>query len=151
MEPVGAMNIKDITSVTEVLGGVNILQKKIENRMDFIEMGDIGVNKDVLLRLAKYLNLSIGQMAELLAITERTIQRYTPKKHFNRFVSEQILQIAEVSARGTNVFGDKEKFLSWMKQPNKALAGKVPLKLLSSRFGSEMVLDELGRIEYGIF
>jgi putative toxin-antitoxin system antitoxin component (TIGR02293 family) len=140
----------EFTGVAEVLGGVKVLQKKINSRMDLIELSNKGVSKDALLRLAKYLNLSIRQMAELLAITERTIQRYTLKRNFNSTVSEQILQIAEVAAKGTNVFGDKDKFLSWMKQPNKALGNKTPMSLFRSRFGTEMVLDELGRIEHGV-
>lgn len=138
----------ELTGVTEILGGVEVLQKKINNRMDLIELSNKGVPKDALLRLAKYLNLSVSQMAEFLAITERTIQRYTLKKNFNHTVSEQILQIAEVATKGTSAFGDKDKFLSWMKQPNKALANKTPLSLFSSRFGTEIVLDELGRIEH---
>jgi putative toxin-antitoxin system antitoxin component (TIGR02293 family) len=97
------------------------------------------------------LSFSIGQIAELLPISERTIQRYARRHHFNRVVSEQILQIAEVAAKGIEVFEDKDDFLSWMKQRNTALGNKKPLTLLSSRFGTEMVLDELGRIEHGVF
>ena len=141
----------EVATITEVLGGVEVLQKKIHNKMDLVELSNKGVKKDALLRLGKYLNLSISQMADLVAITERTIQRYTLEKTFNRIVSEQILQIAEVAAKGTNTFGDKDKFLSWMHQPNKALADKTPMSLLRSRFGTEMILDELGRIEHGVF
>ena len=119
--------------------------------MDLIELSNKGITKNALLHLAKYLCFSMGQMAELLPVTKRTIQRYTLKKHFNRVVSEQIIQIAEVAAKGVKVFEDKDKFLSWMNHPNKALANKTPMGLLSSRFGTAMVLDELGRIEHGVF
>jgi putative toxin-antitoxin system antitoxin component (TIGR02293 family) len=64
---------------------------------------------------------------------------------------KKIKQNAEVATWGATVFGDKDKFLSWMKQPNKALDGKIPINLLSSRFGSEMILEQLGRIEHGVF
>ncbi len=138
-------------TVTEVLGGVDVLHTKINSRMDLVEISNKGVSKDALIRLAKYLDISVSQMAELLAITDRTIQRYNLKKNLNSIVSEQILQIADTAAKGTNAFGDRDKFLLWMKQPNKALANRTPISLLSSRFGTEMVLDELGRIEYGIF
>ncbi|UCH93163.1 MAG: DUF2384 domain-containing protein [Candidatus Aminicenantes bacterium] len=141
----------EAASISEVLWGNDGIHTKIKSRMDLIELSNEGITKDALLRLVKYLNLSMSQMAKLIAITERTIQRYALKEHFNRVVSEQILQIAEVAARGTNVFEDKDKFLSWIHQPNKALADRTPMSLLSSRFGTEMVLDELGRIEHGIF
>jgi putative toxin-antitoxin system antitoxin component (TIGR02293 family) len=133
-------------SITSILGE----KQAIRSRMEMIELSDKGVTKDALLRLASYLNLSLSQIAKLLPITERTIQRYSPKQRFNRVVSEQVLQIAEVTARGAEVFGDRERLLSWMNSPSTALGNRTPASLLSSRFGTEMVLDELGRLEHGI-
>ena len=141
----------ELSGITRVLGGQRVLHKRIKNGLDLIELSKKGVTKDALSHLAKYLCYSMSQMAELLPVTERTIQRYAPNEHFNRVVSEQILQIAEVAAKGTEVFEDKNKFLLWMNHPNSALANRTPLSLLSSRFGTEMVLDELGRIEHGVF
>jgi len=140
-----------VSSVTEVLGGEKVLGQSIQNQMDLIELSNKGVTKDALAHLAKFFSFTISQMAALLPVTERTIQRYTAKRHFSRVVSEQILQIAEVAAKGVEVFEDKDKFLSWMNHPNKVLGNRTPLSLLSSRFGAEAVLDELGRIEYGVF
>jgi putative toxin-antitoxin system antitoxin component (TIGR02293 family) len=139
------------TTIEEVLGGKKTLRKKIQTRMDFIALSSKGVTKEALVRLADYLGISLHQLAEVLPVTERTIQRYALKKHFNRVVSEQILQLAEIAARGSEVFGDREAFLEWMKTPSKALADRTPLSLLHSKFGAEMVLDELGRIERGVF
>jgi putative toxin-antitoxin system antitoxin component (TIGR02293 family) len=141
----------ELSAVAEVLGGEKVLRKKVQNRMDLVELSDKGVTKNALRHLAKFLSFTMSQMAALLPVTERTIQRYAPKKHFSRVVSEQILQIAEVAAMGAEVFEDRDKFLSWMDHPNRTLADKTPLSLLNSRFGAEMVLDELGRIEHGVF
>jgi putative toxin-antitoxin system antitoxin component (TIGR02293 family) len=140
-----------MTGIAEVLGGKKTLKKKIQSRFDLMEMSKDGITKEALRHLAKYLALSASQLAELLPVSERTILRYTSKKPFNRVVSEQILQIAEVVAKGIEVFEDKEKFISWMHSPIKSLANQTPLSLLISRFGMEMVLDELGRIEYGVY
>jgi putative toxin-antitoxin system antitoxin component (TIGR02293 family) len=118
--------------------------------MDLIQLSSKGITKDALLRLASYLCMSIRQMAELLPVTERTIHRYKRKQRFNRVVSEQFLQIAEVAARGGEVFGDRGKFLSWIRSPSPALGNCTPASLLRSRFGTEVVLDELGRIEHGV-
>lgn len=138
------------TTVEQVLGGRKALRARIRSRMDFVELSNKGVTKEALLRLADYLGISVHQLAEVLPVTERTIQRYALKKHFNRVVSEQILQLAEIAARGSEVFGDRSRFLDWMKTPSRALADKTPLSLLQSKFGAEMVLDELGRIEHGV-
>jgi len=141
----------EAATITEVLGGVKVLRKKVSDRKDLIDLGNAGLTKDALLHLANFLDLSLRQMASLLPVTERTIQRYSQDRHFSRDVSEHILQIAECAAMGMRVFKNRDKFLSWMNHPNKTLGQKTPLSLLSSRFGTDMVIDELGRIEYGIF
>ena len=141
----------ELSALAKILGGKKVLQRSIQSQMDLVKLSNKGVTKDALLHLAKYLSFSMNQMAQLLPVTERTIQRYTSKKHFNRVVSEQILQIAEVAAKGSEVFEGRDKFLTWMNHPNKALDKKTPMSLLNSKFGVDMVLDELGRIEHGVF
>jgi putative toxin-antitoxin system antitoxin component (TIGR02293 family) len=136
------------TELAQVLGS----KKKITitSRFDLVDLGDQGVSKAELLHLAKYLDLSVIQMAEILPVTERTIQRYGSGHRFNKTVSEQLLQVAETTVRGKEVFGNRERFLAWLKSPCPALGNRKPLTLLSSRFGTALVLDELGRIEHGI-
>ncbi len=141
----------ELAMVEKILGGKEILHKQLDNKMDLIELSNTGVSKKALLSLAKFLNLSLHQIAAFLPVTERTIQRHAPKERFKRVVSEQILHIAEVAARGLDVFDDKDKFLKWLNFPNKAFAGKAPIELIGSRFGASMVLEELGRIEHGLF
>lgn len=140
-----------VAGVLDVLGGEEFFSGSISNHMDLIALGDRGVSKSALIRLTKYLNISVKQMAEILAITERTIQRYTLQRHFNHLVSEQILKIAQVASRGTEVFGEKKNFLLWMNQPNKAMSNTPPMELLRSQFGTDLILEELGRIEHGVF
>jgi putative toxin-antitoxin system antitoxin component (TIGR02293 family) len=140
----------EVSDISRILGGQKVLHVKIQRRHDLIALSDHGVTKDALLNLARYLSLPLGQLAQLLPISERTLQRYARNRHFNRVVSEHILHIAEVAAKGIEIFGDKDDFLSWMNIPSVALGNKKPLSLLSSRFGTEMVLDELGRMEHGV-
>ena len=140
----------EYSGLTKVLGGEKVLRKNIQNQMDLIELSNLGITKDALEHLINFISIPLGQIANLLPITKRTIERYPRKKHFNRVVSEQIIQIAEITAKGVEIFGDKDGFLVWFNHPNKAFSGKTPISLMVSRFGAEMVLDELGRMEYGV-
>jgi putative toxin-antitoxin system antitoxin component (TIGR02293 family) len=140
----------EVAQISKILGGPKVLHMKINQRQDLISLSDHGLTKAALVNLTKYLSFSLTQIAALLPISGRTVQRYSLGKHFNRAISEQILHIAEVAAKGIEVFESKTDFLEWMKQSNVALGGKTPLSLLSSRFGTQMVLDELGRIEHGV-
>jgi putative toxin-antitoxin system antitoxin component (TIGR02293 family) len=139
------------TGIVEVLGGEKVLGCKVKNAMDIVELSKRGVPKSALSHLAKTLGFTTAHMAEFLPVTERTIQRYRPKQYFKPYVSEQILELAELAAYGLEVFDNQEQFLRWLNEPIKALGGKAPVNLLDTRFGVEMVRNELGRIEYGVF
>ena len=140
-----------LSQVGEILGGEKILGKKLESKMDLVELGNIGITKNAVSHLARYLSLSWKQVAALLPVTERTLQRYTAQQHFNPAVSEQVLHVAEVLAKGTEVFQEKRKLLLWLNTPHKVFSGNTPMTMLGSRFGSELVLEEVGRIEFGIY
>jgi len=138
------------TGIYNILGGMSVLHRKINSRLDLYEISINGVTKNAFEHLANYLNYSAKEMAEILPINVRTIQRYKRNNYFNSEVSDHILQIAEVSAKGTMVFKNKEKFISWINYPCYAFDNKTPISLLRSKFGVDMVLDELGRLEHGI-
>ena len=140
-----------LAQVEQVLGGKKVLGCKLETKMDLVALGSIGVTKDAVSHLANYLSLSWKQVAELLPVTERTLQGYAPQQHFNPAVSEQVLHIAEVLAKGTDIFKEKDKLLLWLNTPHKVFSRKTPFTMLSSRFGTELVLEELGRIEFGVY
>ena len=140
-----------LAQVEQILGGKEILGHKLENKMDLVNIGNVGVTKKAVSHLADYLSLSWKQLADILPVTERTLQRYTLQQHFNQAVSEQVLHIAEVLAKGTDVFQEKSKLLLWLNTPHKVFAHKTPFALLGSRFGTELVLEELGRIEFGVY
>ena len=140
-----------LAQVGKILGGEKILGKKLESKMDLVELGSTGVTKDAISHLANYLSLSWKQIADLLPVTERTLQRYTTHQHFNSAVSEQVLHIAEVLAKGIEVFQEKEKFLMWLNTPHKVFSSNTPFAMLGSHFGTELVMEELGRIEFGVY
>lgn len=64
---------------------------------------------------------------------------------------EHIEEIVGVIARGLEVFEEKDRLIGWLKHPSKALGGKTPLSMLCSRPGTELLLDELGHIEEGVY
>ena len=136
--------------VEEMLGGAEVLGRQIRSINDLIELGKHGIRKRAVKHLAANMSLTWRDMAKLLPITERTLQRYEMQKLMNQIVSEQAIQLAELVATGIDVFEDRANFLTWLSLPSAALGDKKPIELLDSRFGIELVNDELGRIAHGI-
>lgn len=95
---------------------------------------------------------TFSEWSAILHLTERSLQRYKQqKKSFDLLQSEKIIQIILLFKRGVSVFGSKEKFEIWLSSLNVALGGIKPKEVLDSAFGIEWLMDELGRIEHGIF
>lgn len=91
------------------------------------------------------------EWADLLNISTKSLQRYREeKRHLKPLQSEKILEMAEVTELGMEVFGDMNKFKLWLDTPNYALGNLRPKELVGDSYGKELVVGELTRINYGI-
>ena len=89
--------------------------------------------------------------ADFLDISTKSLQRYKQtSKSFKSIQSEKIIELAEVTNVGIDVFGDMEKFKLWLDTPNFSLGNFKPIELLKDSYGKELVMSELTRINYGI-
>lgn len=110
-----------------------------------------GVSYSFFNLIQDYSPFSEEDWARILDISTKTLQRYKQtSKSFRSLHSEKIIELAEVSHIGADVFGDMEKFKLWLNTPNFALGNYKPMELLSDSYGKEMVVGELTRINHGI-
>jgi putative toxin-antitoxin system antitoxin component (TIGR02293 family) len=137
-------------SVESLLGGREVLGHGVESEIDMYELGKEGIPKKSLLSLAASMDLSMRAMARILHIAERTLQRKQENDLLGEEVSEHVIQLAEVYSRGAEVIGDSERFRNWLNAKSAAFGDRSPIEMLSSRYGAQMVLDELGRMEHGV-
>jgi len=94
---------------------------------------------------------SEGDWAAFLNISTKSLLRYKQgSKQFKPLQSEKIIEMAEVTNVGKEVFGDMEKFRLWLDTPNYSLGNLKPMELLKDSYGKELVISELTRINYGI-
>lgn len=63
---------------------------------------------------------------------------------------DRIYRVEKVLARACAVFEDSNAARAWIVRQNRALGTVSPLSLLDTEAGYELVLDTLGRIEYGV-
>ncbi|HEX6983698.1 MAG TPA: antitoxin Xre/MbcA/ParS toxin-binding domain-containing protein [Balneolaceae bacterium] len=121
------------------------------SRFDLVALSRKGIQKQALLNLGSALNLTLKELAALLPVTERTLQRRDAHSLLTPAVSEQIILITELTAKGKEIFGSLEAFRKWLKEENVALGGHPPLSLLDTAIGIQIITDQLGRIEYGVY
>lgn len=124
---------------------------KSSGEMHMVEAARRGVSKKSLLSLAELSGISVKELAGLLPVSLRTIQRYNDDDLLEPYISEHALNIAMVLAKGLDVFSSTEKLQHWLHTPAVSLGNKKPISLLDTGFGARLLLDELGRLEYGVY
>ena len=124
----------------------------LSDKMLIIKLIRTGVPYSLFDLIKNITPFSEGDWAEFLNISTKSLLRYKQtSKQFKPLQSEKIIEMAEVTNVGTEVFGSMEKFKLWLDTPNFALGNMKPIELLKDSYGKEMVIGELTRIEHGIF
>lgn len=123
----------------------------LSNDFDIIRLAREGFPKRVLLNLAKKISLNVQELAGILHISERTLQRYDDDDIIKTEYAEKAVELARLYTRGAEVFGAMDKFKQWVKVPSIVFNGEAPVSLLDTSAGFDMVFRELGRIEHGVF
>jgi putative toxin-antitoxin system antitoxin component (TIGR02293 family) len=93
---------------------------------------------------------SDDEWAEFLGLSLKSLDQYRrSSKSFNSVQSEKIIQIAEVTKTGLEVFEDMGKFKLWLNKPADALGNLKPRELLRYSYGKEQIISELTKISEG--
>ncbi len=62
---------------------------------------------------------------------------------------ELLVKLSALFQRGTEIFGSMQEFIHWLGEPAYGLDHQVPLELLYTSEGVNLVADEVERIAYG--
>ncbi|MEM7110291.1 MAG: antitoxin Xre/MbcA/ParS toxin-binding domain-containing protein [Bacteroidota bacterium] len=138
--------------ITHLLGGVNTLGVKVNNMLEFLQLTQIGLPINVLKHLQKHMKLTNRDMGKVLEISESTLQRRLKRgEKLDKRESEGTVQLAEVWAKGIEVFNDEDDFRDWLRMNNTALGNYKPIDLLHSPIGRQEIKNILTRIEWGLY
>lgn len=123
----------------------------IRNNADFIGIIREGVPKKSLDHLMDNTGLTVAEISTIIRTSDRTLRRYTARQKLNPEQSERIIELAKLYSRGEEIFGSMEAFKQWMNSTVMALGNKKPKTYLDTSLGINLLMNELGRIEHGIF
>lgn len=106
-----------------------------------------GITRKQFLAFVKEVKQSVSALAEVIPASYSSL---TKKNRYDKATSERMVELAEIFAQGSEVFGDVVKFNSWLDSPSHTLGGVTPFSLLDTSMGISLVKDELGRIDHGL-
>lgn len=137
--------------IVEVLGGRKILKRSVSTQDQLREAVRAGLPYASLEAVMGELGLARTEAADVIHLPPRTVARRKKEQKLQADESDRLVRLARLAAQGADVLGDKEKAATWLRRPNRALGGKIPLELLDSDIGVRQVEEVLGRIEHGVY
>lgn len=89
-------------------------------------------------------------VAGWLDISNKTIMNYEKQdKVLSPSSSELLLKIILLFEKGIKVFGQRNQLTRWLEKPAFGLGGNIPVEMMRTSGGVDLIIDELTRIEYG--
>jgi putative toxin-antitoxin system antitoxin component (TIGR02293 family) len=134
------------TQITELLGG----QKVIGNPKDLSSLAEEGVPKQALIVFMEKSNLDERRLFAYLDITKRALTNYKPQEKLRLYISDRLIHLVELYAKGKELFNSIEDFNEWLNRPSVDLSGEKPIEFIHTRKGIDELLHVLGRIEHGV-
>lgn len=124
-----------------------------ENKMLIIQSIRNGLPYRLFSKIKAITPFSEDDWAEYLNVSKKTLQRHRndPDYLFKPIHTEKIIELAEVTNFGKEVFDSVDQFYLWLNTPSFALGNLKPAELLKDSYGKELVMGELNRIDQGIF
>jgi putative toxin-antitoxin system antitoxin component (TIGR02293 family) len=118
---------------------------------DLIETITEGLPAVLARELATRLAVTMEEMAGLLRLTPRTLQRRLEEGSLELGESERLWELARVFFRAIEVLESEAAAVQWFKSPIQALGWATPLSLARTAVGLRELENILGRIEHGVF
>lgn len=118
---------------------------------DIIRNMRSGTFADMIPGLAARLGVTQDGLFRLLRLPHSTMKaRISKNDTLSSSEQDRLYRTEKVLARTLAVLEDERSARTWLLQANRSLGGEAPLAMLDTEAGYELVLDTLGRIEYGV-
>lgn len=131
------------------LGGTSVLGQEVTSGPAFVERIERGLPRSAIKQLKRFGRLSDTQLSEV--IPRRTLTSLKRRSRLTAEQSDRLARVAGIVAIAQRVFGNPTVARDWLLAPNHALGDRVPLRLLRTGNGAQLVESVLGRIEYGVY
>jgi putative toxin-antitoxin system antitoxin component (TIGR02293 family) len=134
------------------LGGPRVVGRQPATAGEWASRIESGLPAASALAFKQTLGLTNAELAALLGVSVRTLARWNPSRSKLDLVSgDRLVRSAGLFAIAAEVLEDADAAARWMKTPQRALAGAVPLHLAQTDVGTRAVEALLGRMEHGVY
>lgn len=143
--------MKAAGSVLELVVDSKTGRKQRERNDQLVDIGPRSVPWPTVNGFSKRLGVEPAVLLKLIGITERTALRRKTEGYLKPDEADKLLRIGRVLEEATRVFGEESRAAGWLSDASPMFYDKPPLQFLDSDGGTQAVMQELIRIDYGEF
>lgn len=138
-------------ATTGRLPSAELLGLKVKDSLSLAGKIEEGFPIKTFLRLQEALDVASADLADLVQITSRTLARRKAEGRLRPDESDRLLRVTRVYNLAVDLFdSDRIAALAWLRRPNRALNGKLPLDLARTEVGAREVERLIIRLEHGV-
>jgi putative toxin-antitoxin system antitoxin component (TIGR02293 family) len=126
------------------------LQAAAQAQLAFVEAVRRGLPLELVDRLVGAGYLTLAEINQLVLPARTFAHRRQHDQPLSPEESDRFARVLRLVALAEETFGS-DKARLWLRRPNRALEGRVPLDLLDTDGGARAVETILGRIGYGVY
>jgi putative toxin-antitoxin system antitoxin component (TIGR02293 family) len=139
----------EFQAVIAELGGAKVLGRTLRTDNDLRSVIREGFPQKVVGSVMHSAHLTLQELSSTLGLSPRSLQRRRHQGRLARHESDRLYRLARIVALAKQYIGDEEAAARWLKRPNRALGGNIPLELIDTELGARAVENVLGRIAFG--
>ncbi len=140
---------EDLQAVIAELGGKKVLGRGMRTDNDLRSAIREGFPQKVVRNVMNSAGLTLKELSVALDLSPRSLQRRRYQGCLARYESDRLYRLARIVALAKRYIGDEATATRWLKRPNRALGGHIPLELIDTELGARAVENVLGRIAFG--
>lgn len=138
--------------IIDALGGRGAIAAEPSSTGEWVSRIESGLPAASALAFKEALQLTNAELAALLGVSLRTLARLDPaKSRLDAVSGDRLVRSARLYAIAAEVLEDSAEAARWLKMPQRALGGAIPLELAHTDVGTRAVEALLGRMEHGVY
>jgi putative toxin-antitoxin system antitoxin component (TIGR02293 family) len=139
----------ELQAVIAELGGDRVLGRILRSDTELRSAIREGFPQEVVGSVMNSAGLTLKELSAALDLSPRSLQRRRHQGRLAQYESDRLYRLARIVALAKQFIGDEKTAGRWLKRPNRALGGNIPLELIDTELGARAVENVLGRIAFG--
>ena len=130
---------------------VSLVGLRPQNPIRIFRRVEKGLAFQAFVRFQRITGLSMGDLAEAVAIKPRTLARRRQQGRLEPEESDRLLRLSRIFGKALELFeGDAEAARQWLATPQRGLGGERPMVLAKTDLGAREVDALVDRLEHGV-